>query len=270
MHPDPLDEWAGGGNTAQGPAASSLIPGHPPPPWLPVGRPLPCGGHVKAWKEVGRRAGSRPPIGWAGGRPRGLKFAARSRPPPAVQGPLLLYRPSEVRRLEDMTRKLGGVAGVLLGAYIFRVGADTPTACCCFFISRKIPRKFVVDYYETSSQCPKSAVMTLPARRHHKMQSRDFGPECVTAMEMSKSSLPSMARSKASHWLAFSRGAFGFDSVPTTTTLLRLFSHLTGCMELLYWPRLIQSQEFLDKCVNNSVPTEVKNTQKQSLWGKRA
>ncbi|KFO34369.1 C-C motif chemokine 4, partial [Fukomys damarensis] len=39
------------------------------------------------------------------------------------------------------------------------VGADTPTACCCFFISRKIPRKFVVDYYETSSQCPKSAVI---------------------------------------------------------------------------------------------------------------
>uniref|UniRef100_H0VX22 C-C motif chemokine n=2 Tax=Cavia porcellus TaxID=10141 RepID=H0VX22_CAVPO len=38
-------------------------------------------------------------------------------------------------------------------------GADTPTACCFFFISRKIPRKFVVDYYETSSQCPKAAVI---------------------------------------------------------------------------------------------------------------
>ncbi|EHB05097.1 C-C motif chemokine 4, partial [Heterocephalus glaber] len=38
------------------------------------------------------------------------------------------------------------------------VGADTPTACC-FFISQKIPRNFVVDYYETSSQCPKPAVI---------------------------------------------------------------------------------------------------------------
>ncbi|XP_004643042.1 C-C motif chemokine 3-like [Octodon degus] len=39
------------------------------------------------------------------------------------------------------------------------LGANTPTACCFFFITRKIPRKFVVDYYETSSQCPKAAVI---------------------------------------------------------------------------------------------------------------
>uniref|UniRef100_A0A8D2B7D6 C-C motif chemokine n=1 Tax=Sciurus vulgaris TaxID=55149 RepID=A0A8D2B7D6_SCIVU len=39
------------------------------------------------------------------------------------------------------------------------VGADTPTACCFFYISRKIPRKFVDDYYETSSQCSKPAVI---------------------------------------------------------------------------------------------------------------
>ncbi|KAG3269464.1 C-C motif chemokine 3-like [Ictidomys tridecemlineatus] len=39
------------------------------------------------------------------------------------------------------------------------LGADTPTACCFFYISRKIPHKFVDDYYETSSQCSKPAVI---------------------------------------------------------------------------------------------------------------
>lgn len=38
------------------------------------------------------------------------------------------------------------------------VGANTPTACCFSFVSG-IPRKFVDDYYETSSQCSKPGVM---------------------------------------------------------------------------------------------------------------
>ncbi|CAK7291782.1 C-C motif chemokine 3-like [Lycaon pictus] len=38
-------------------------------------------------------------------------------------------------------------------------GADTPTSCCFSYISRQIPRKFVVDYYETSSQCSKPGVI---------------------------------------------------------------------------------------------------------------
>ncbi|XP_077605818.1 C-C motif chemokine 3-like [Crocuta crocuta] len=38
-------------------------------------------------------------------------------------------------------------------------GADTPTSCCFIYISRQIPRKFVVDYYETSSQCSKPGVI---------------------------------------------------------------------------------------------------------------
>ncbi|XP_049492536.1 C-C motif chemokine 3-like [Panthera uncia] len=38
-------------------------------------------------------------------------------------------------------------------------GADTPTSCCFVYISRQIPRKFVVDYYETSSQCSKPGVI---------------------------------------------------------------------------------------------------------------
>ena len=39
------------------------------------------------------------------------------------------------------------------------VGANTPTACCFSFVSRQIPRKFVDDYYETSSQCSKPGIM---------------------------------------------------------------------------------------------------------------
>ncbi|XP_004412543.1 PREDICTED: C-C motif chemokine 3-like [Odobenus rosmarus divergens] len=43
--------------------------------------------------------------------------------------------------------------------YCSSFGADTPTSCCCFYISRQIPWKFVVDYYETSSQCSKPGVI---------------------------------------------------------------------------------------------------------------
>ncbi|XP_036766920.2 C-C motif chemokine 3-like [Manis pentadactyla] len=38
-------------------------------------------------------------------------------------------------------------------------GANTPTACCFFYVFRKIPRKFVDNYYETSSQCSKPGVI---------------------------------------------------------------------------------------------------------------
>uniref|UniRef100_A0A8W4F7B7 C-C motif chemokine n=1 Tax=Sus scrofa TaxID=9823 RepID=A0A8W4F7B7_PIG len=39
------------------------------------------------------------------------------------------------------------------------VGADTPTACCFSYTSRQLPRKFVADYFETSSQCSKPGVI---------------------------------------------------------------------------------------------------------------
>ncbi|KAG8520194.1 C-C motif chemokine 3 [Galemys pyrenaicus] len=38
-------------------------------------------------------------------------------------------------------------------------GADTPTACCFSYTVRQIPRKFIVDYFETSSQCSKPGVI---------------------------------------------------------------------------------------------------------------
>ncbi|XP_052051290.1 C-C motif chemokine 3-like [Apodemus sylvaticus] len=42
-------------------------------------------------------------------------------------------------------------------------GADTPTACC-FYYSRQIQRKFITDYFETSSLCSQPGVIFLTKR----------------------------------------------------------------------------------------------------------
>ncbi|XP_052615595.1 C-C motif chemokine 4-like isoform X1 [Peromyscus californicus insignis] len=41
------------------------------------------------------------------------------------------------------------------------IGSDPPTSCCFSYTTRKIPRNFVTDYYETSSLCSKPAVVFL-------------------------------------------------------------------------------------------------------------
>ncbi|KAM9210631.1 C-C motif chemokine 3-like [Dugong dugon] len=41
------------------------------------------------------------------------------------------------------------------------VGADTPTACCFSYALRQIPRRFIADYYETSSQCSKPGIIFI-------------------------------------------------------------------------------------------------------------
>ncbi|PNJ01670.1 CCL4L2 isoform 6 [Pongo abelii] len=42
------------------------------------------------------------------------------------------------------------------------MGSDPPTACCFSYTVRKLPRNFVVDYYETSSLCSQPAVVAAP------------------------------------------------------------------------------------------------------------
>ncbi|XP_015995603.2 C-C motif chemokine 3-like [Rousettus aegyptiacus] len=37
--------------------------------------------------------------------------------------------------------------------------ADTPTACCFSYVSRELPRQFIANYFETSSQCSKPGVI---------------------------------------------------------------------------------------------------------------
>ncbi|XP_012358801.1 C-C motif chemokine 4 isoform X3 [Nomascus leucogenys] len=44
------------------------------------------------------------------------------------------------------------------------MGSDPPTACCFSYTVRKLPRNFVVDYYETSSLCSQPAVVAAPGR----------------------------------------------------------------------------------------------------------
>uniref|UniRef100_A0A7N4PZP6 Chemokine interleukin-8-like domain-containing protein n=1 Tax=Sarcophilus harrisii TaxID=9305 RepID=A0A7N4PZP6_SARHA len=39
------------------------------------------------------------------------------------------------------------------------MGSDPPTSCCFSYVSQQIQRKFVTDYYETSSLCSQPAVV---------------------------------------------------------------------------------------------------------------
>ncbi|KAL1287702.1 CCL18 [Ovibos moschatus] len=65
-------------------------------------------------------------------------------------------------------------------------GAITPTACCFSFVSRQIPRKFVDDYYETSSQCSKPGVIfkTKRGRQVCADPSEDWVQEYITDLEL--------------------------------------------------------------------------------------
>ncbi|KAM9596309.1 C-C motif chemokine 4-like [Trichechus inunguis] len=51
------------------------------------------------------------------------------------------------------------VAAFCSPALSAQMGSDPPTACCFSYNLRKLPRSFVIDYYETSSLCPKPAVV---------------------------------------------------------------------------------------------------------------
>ncbi|XP_020861235.1 C-C motif chemokine 4-like [Phascolarctos cinereus] len=39
------------------------------------------------------------------------------------------------------------------------MSSSSPVPCCTSHAMKKIPRKFVIDYYETSSLCPQPAVV---------------------------------------------------------------------------------------------------------------
>ncbi|NXV82723.1 CCL4 protein, partial [Atlantisia rogersi] len=39
------------------------------------------------------------------------------------------------------------------------LGSDPPISCCFSYTSRQLPRSFVVEYYETNSQCPQPGVV---------------------------------------------------------------------------------------------------------------
>ncbi|XP_020657278.1 C-C motif chemokine 4 [Pogona vitticeps] len=45
------------------------------------------------------------------------------------------------------------------------VGSDPPTSCCFTYTAKKIPREYVVDYYETNSRCSQPAVVLITRKR---------------------------------------------------------------------------------------------------------
>ncbi|XP_055435641.1 C-C motif chemokine 3-like [Bubalus kerabau] len=65
-------------------------------------------------------------------------------------------------------------------------GTNTPTDCCFSFVSRQIPRKFVDDYYETSSQCSKPGIIfkTKRGRQVCADPSEDWVQEYITDLEL--------------------------------------------------------------------------------------
>uniref|UniRef100_A0A8B9X851 C-C motif chemokine n=1 Tax=Bos mutus grunniens TaxID=30521 RepID=A0A8B9X851_BOSMU len=63
---------------------------------------------------------------------------------------------------------------------------NTPTDCCFSFVSRQIPRKFVDDYYETSSQCSKPGIIfkTKRGRQVCADPSEDWVQEYIIDLEL--------------------------------------------------------------------------------------
>ncbi|XP_074046195.1 C-C motif chemokine 4-like [Macrotis lagotis] len=44
--------------------------------------------------------------------------------------------------------------------------SDIATSCCFSYVSHRIPRKLVIDYYKTRSMCSQPAVVFLTKRGH--------------------------------------------------------------------------------------------------------
>uniref|UniRef100_A0A4W2E860 C-C motif chemokine n=1 Tax=Bos indicus x Bos taurus TaxID=30522 RepID=A0A4W2E860_BOBOX len=66
------------------------------------------------------------------------------------------------------------------------VSTNNPTDCCFSFVSRQIPRKFVDDYYETSSQCSKPGIIfkTKRGRQVCADPSEDWVQEYIIDLEL--------------------------------------------------------------------------------------
>ncbi|XP_004608911.1 C-C motif chemokine 3-like [Sorex araneus] len=77
-------------------------------------------------------------------------------------------------------------------------GADTPTACCFSYASRPVQRKFIVSYFETSSQCSKPGIIfqTKKGRQICANPSEAWVQDLINALEQSSSQPGVTAMSK--------------------------------------------------------------------------
>ncbi|XP_045045966.2 C-C motif chemokine 3-like 1 [Desmodus rotundus] len=126
-----------------------MLKNFPPHPRIPF--PHPPG----AYKEQGRCL-------------RPAKGRSRQQAPTPVSA---LATPAPTRHLCGIMKVCAAALAVLLctAALCSQVssvplGADTPTACCFSYTSRQVPRKFIVNYFETSSQCSNPGVIFLTKR----------------------------------------------------------------------------------------------------------
>ncbi|XP_048222084.1 C-C motif chemokine 3-like [Perognathus longimembris pacificus] len=71
-------------------------------------------------------------------------------------------------------------------AFSMPFGPNTPAACCFSYVDHQIPRKFIVDYFETNSQCFHLGVIFL-TKRNRKIcadPSQDWVQEYISDLEL--------------------------------------------------------------------------------------
>uniref|UniRef100_A0A8C8S8L9 C-C motif chemokine n=1 Tax=Pelusios castaneus TaxID=367368 RepID=A0A8C8S8L9_9SAUR len=63
---------------------------------------------------------------------------------------------------------------------------DPPTVCCFSYITQRIPRRFVIDYYNTKSECRQPAIVFIMknGREICANPSDSWVKEVVTSLEM--------------------------------------------------------------------------------------
>ncbi|XP_004590992.2 C-C motif chemokine 4 [Ochotona princeps] len=79
------------------------------------------------------------------------------------------------------------VAAICPPALLAPMGSDPPTACCFSYTPKKLPRQYVVDYFETSSLCSQPAVVfqTKRGKQVCANPSEPWVQEYVEQLEMS-------------------------------------------------------------------------------------
>ncbi|GAB0197949.1 C-C motif chemokine 4 [Grus japonensis] len=80
---------------------------------------------------------------------------------------------------------------ILIAAFCYQTSAapiesNPPTSCCFSYTSRQLPRNFVVEYYETNSQCPQPAVVfvTKKGRQVCANPEQDWVQQYVNDLEL--------------------------------------------------------------------------------------
>ncbi|NWU97935.1 CCL4 protein, partial [Upupa epops] len=90
----------------------------------------------------------------------------------------------------DMKVSVAALA-ILIAAFCYQtssapIASDPPTSCCFSFIARKLPRQFIVEYYETNSQCPQPGIVfvTRKGREVCAMPEQDWVQEYMRDPEL--------------------------------------------------------------------------------------